>query len=1234
MKLTANNDYAVSEVIGAVLLVALVVVGGSVAGMVYFSQAQPKGIPHLSFSVDHDEDADYLTLYHTGGDTLAWDEYRVYVDGKDNTTDILEAHKNRPWSFNQPLTIQHISGTPGTVVLTYRDGGGGETVLRKIVYTEDGNPVVVPNPSVEPPVPTEPDWSISGYKLNAANNTGVGGVIIRLTARHNTSFVPKNFTTGSDGAYTFTGLPQVDEWYDLTETVPSGWRAVEPLTGVQSIHLANESGTHPTDVNFTNELIVVVPTPPPEIGPWTISGYKLNAADGTGVPDVKITLHKKTGQATIGDLETPTNATGFYIFVLPEEAHEQAKYDISETVPMGWHAVSPTTVEVHLNPSEQHAQEEKVNFTNERDAAAGLIAGRVWSDTDGDGQMDSGESFLSNWDVVLTPSGGTPLQGETNLTGWYEFSGLETGAYVVTQVDRENWTRTYPASGSHAVTLTAGNPRNLSCDFGNRNIDTTGPGEIRGTVWNDLNRNRTQDAGEPGLPDWSVLLREQGGDASTERTAKTDANGNYAFGNLPLYHAYVVSQTIEAGWEQTCPAWTELSGLPGVYNLSVDTVQSVHTGINFGDQALAGPTPTPEWSAGRVSGLVWNDQDGDRYIGAEEVVLPGWTIILDRKVGEPDQWQEVARVTTNATGKYEFANLSAANYRTVEEIQDGWTQTWPLSSNGAHEFNLSVSNPVESERNFGNRIPPSPTPTMPPTGGWISGYKFNDTNQDHTWGEGEEGLAGWRCYVLKQEGDTWIEAGSATTDATGFYNITGLGEGYYRVYETQKMGWLQRYPDTQDGYHAVTLTFTHQGQSDVNFGNYDDGLPNGSGAVQGKKFNDLDEDQKMDTNEPGLPGWTIFIERQEDNGSDWYEVGRTVTDANGDYSFEGLIDGHYRTYEVDQPGWHRSYPTDAGGWQNFVVNNGRVQGPDAKRDFGNHRHTMLEGVTYNDQNANHIFDYGESPLPDWTIVLYKKVSGNWVEQTRTTTGTDGLYRFLEVPYGEYRVAEVQKQNWNQTAPTSNDGTHIVTISASQKHWIALDFGNYEGPIAGFGNLIILNNPQNSAVMKDGYYIQFRNHGSWEYVQFEGQPQVDVAAGSTVRLEINGDQTAGKIYMIHQQLSTFSFNARLYVNGELKGSGQIEKIWFAPTGAAGGGGVDQFVTNMHYLVSQRPAGFQLQVDRTEIINPPWWPYTNWGVNIYSFGPASDPGREFDTVLNLDFHDGMTYLVCSGWYEVVK
>lgn len=107
----------------------------------------------------------------------------------------------------------------------------------------------------------------------------------------------------------------------------------------------------------------------------------------------------------------------------------------------------------------------------------------------------------------------------------------------------------------------------------------------------------------------------------------------------------------------------------------------------------------------------------------------------------------------------------------------------------------------------------------------------------------------------------------------------------------------------------------------------------GPGSIAGVKWNDLNGDHKRSAGEPVLSGWTIQLDRQEQNGSNWDEVARDVTDANGAYSFTGLAMGHYRVDEVAQTGWTRTFPTNADGMHNLVISNGQPSWTGL--DFGN-----------------------------------------------------------------------------------------------------------------------------------------------------------------------------------------------------------------------------------------------------------------------------------------------------------
>ena len=82
----------------------------------------------------------------------------------------------------------------------------------------------------------------------------------------------------------------------------------------------------------------------------------------------------------------------------------------------------------------------------------------------------------------------------------------------------------------------------------------SGPGEIHGTKFNDLNGDTIKTSGEAGLEGWTIYLdqNQNGQRDADEKWTTTDATGNYSFTSLPP-GTYYVAEEQQTGWVQTSP---------------------------------------------------------------------------------------------------------------------------------------------------------------------------------------------------------------------------------------------------------------------------------------------------------------------------------------------------------------------------------------------------------------------------------------------------------------------------------------------------------------------------------------------------------------------------------------------------------------------------------------------------------------------------------------------------------
>jgi hypothetical protein len=216
---------------------------------------------------------------------------------------------------------------------------------------------------------------------------------------------------------------------------------------------------------------------------------------------------------------TTTDANGNYTFVVPCSNNYQV-----QVVPPAGFAASPTLQGGDVNTDSDTnptlvtigANEDRTDIDFGFYALCqGVIGDRVWHDQDRNGIQDAGEPGLYNVRIELVQSGVVVRTTYTDASGWYQFTNVCPGTYdvrydattvpsgFVATLTGQGTTATDSNPNPFTVTLSTYNSSDLTMDFG---FQVPCSGIIGDFVWNDLNANGVQDAGEPGLPGVQVRL--------------------------------------------------------------------------------------------------------------------------------------------------------------------------------------------------------------------------------------------------------------------------------------------------------------------------------------------------------------------------------------------------------------------------------------------------------------------------------------------------------------------------------------------------------------------------------------------------------------------------------------------------------------------------------------------------------------------------------------------------------
>lgn len=425
---------------------------------------------------------------------------------------------------------------------------------------------------------------------------------------------------------------------------------------------------------------------------------------------------------------------------------------------------------------------------------------------------------------------------------------------------------------------------------------------------------------------------------------------------------------------------------------------------------------------GSISDRVWFDHDGD---GVQDAVSPSEPGLAG--VGIAALWagpngnfgdgdDQTFNTVTGANGIYLFADVPVGNYRvtvTGATLPNGLTTpTFDRDGtpNGTTDLTLAPTQDL-TDVDFGYRGALS-----------LGDRVWYDLNNNGAQDFGEPGLSATVTLQWAGVNGTFGDADDfVTTTPTGFDGIYGfgnLGSGNYRV--TVNSGTLLNAIDTPtfdlDGTgtpHTTAVTL-NASRTDVDFGYR--GLLNLGNRV----WYDHNINAAQDAGELGLVGVSVTLlwagpDSNFGTGDD-VTIGTTATGANGIYNFANLGTGNYRATVtsgtlpngISTP----TFDLDGVGTPHVAtVNNLITERSDV--DFGYRGTATLGDRVWYDQDADGVQDAASPSEPGISGVTVTLIWGGQDGNVATagdnltlttTTGANGVYGFINLASGAYRVS--------------------------------------------------------------------------------------------------------------------------------------------------------------------------------------------------------------------------------------
>jgi uncharacterized repeat protein (TIGR01451 family) len=966
------------------------------------------------------------------------------------------------------------------------------------------------------------DGANGGTPQAAAQEPRIQGVTLTLTG--NDLFgdpVNATATTDANGDYLFNNLPPSSTGgvggYTITQTQPAGFinGTVDPPTAGGSE--PSNGGPYTRGGTSGNSLFanIVVDGDDaairyhfPEIKQPSLSGLvylDVNANDvrdpatDTGVSGATVRLLNATTLAQIAT--TTTGADGAYAFTGLDPL---VAYTLEQPLPttlanLRNGAVNPgqiggaaCTTGCTAQPNRPAADTDRIADIDLASGADGTVfnfgerqlagvSGLVYVDKNRNNALDGSDTGrLAGVTVRLVQgascAAGTELQSTTTAAdGTYSFSGvLAFQNYLICETQPVGYAvgNANGTAGSNQITLT-----NLAAAGSANNNFGALVGSLAGSVYQDTGagtlanfNNGLRDAGEAGIAGVTVTLTgTDAAGAAVNRTATTDASGNYSFDDLLAAGAggYTVTEGAIPPSAGSFNDGKTTAGAAGGTATAVDTLPSAISGIALGAGVQTTNYIFGELPRAGITGTVYTDRNRNDTIDPTPTDgrVAGVTVTL-RDGTSCSAGTVLGTTTTSADGTYTFGGIAGGGTYTICETQP--TGYASGATNPGTNGTSSASNSItitnlpstgSSDNHFGERV------------GSLAGSVYMDTNNDGQKQAGEPGLVGVVVTLTGTDATGGAVNRTATTDANGDYRFDDLlaaGAGGYTVTEQATQPTFEgkatingRTTAGSTGGSATAVTLLPSAISAIPLAAGADSTAHLFGellsvGLSGTVFADLANDgvQQLPA-DLGLAGVTLDLTGTDDLGA--AVSATTTTAADGTYNFTGLRPGSYTVTEPTQPAGTVNGITTAGSTGGTatpvatlpsvisaipLITSGAFSTGNNFAEIPNN--SGIGGRVWLDLDNDGVIDAGESGIAGVSVTLTgTDTIGRPVERTLTTDAQGG-YLFENLAPGSYTVTEPTQPagtlNGRTNAGNGGGAATAVTTLPSAISGITLGIG--------------------------------------------------------------------------------------------------------------------------------------------------------------------------------------------------